>query len=168
MSNIKAGDIVTDQVEDSVFNGKQGLVVAVQLCFWWGAEITVAFEKRYWKYHRYEEDLAHLGSWIQVEEPYTQSDLTLNDDWLPEVYDERLDGQAKSLFGNKYHSVYKPKFELDSNRSCMVENCSGKQAKTAWFNVWGSVCPAHVCEACVQTYHKSFLDSFPWRKQKTG
>ena len=148
----KPGDIVTDNDEESVYKGKQGEVISCQLCFWSPPDVLVRFDQVIdpfsLEYDMCPNDLLVI---------YRPDQLVTNKDWKPELY-------ARRLFGRHWRCVYAIKSQLDPTALCMVENCSAHQTKTAWFNIWGSVCNAHVCDTHAESYNGYCMDSFPWRK----
>lgn len=150
---LKPGDIVTDLARDSVFKGKQGLVINVQLYFWEPPEITVCFDRDFYPYFLETGDETKTVTCICEEE-----DLRLDADWEPEAYAERF-------FKGCYHSVSTHKRKLDLNTLCMVDGCPHTQTTERWINIWGSVFNVYLCPDHAGHYKKySCMDSFPFRQ----
>ena len=150
---LKPGNIVTDREHDSMLRGKQGVVVRVQLRLWGDPEITVRFDRKLYPYHLRDDECPD-----GIFEVYRPRSLRIDSDWEPEVYADRL-------FRNRWHSIRVMEAPLNADSLCLVEGCCNRQQQTIWFNIWGSVCNAHVCAEHAKEYQGMCGDSFPWRKK---
>lgn len=150
---LRPGNIVTDLEAASCYYEKQGLVVNVQLRLWEAPEVTVRFDRELFPYHLSDDEC--LNGIFTVYHPDL---LRADNDWEPEVY-------ARRLFKNDWHSLTTLVLSLNSEDPCMVEGCAHRQERTAWFNIWGTVCNAHLCEHHATHYHGRCGESFPWIKK---
>lgn len=150
---LKPGDVVTDLEKNSIFCGKQGLVLGIQLRFWRGPTVIVRFDRELYPYYLSEDECPN-----GIYKLYYPTSLRKDEDWEPEVY-------ARRLFGERFHLTSVLKERLNSDNLCLVEGCSWKQQKTIWFNVWGTVYNAHVCMKHASKFHGRCGDTFPWRKR---
>lgn len=153
---LRSGDIVTVRSEHSPFYGKQGLIIKIQLCFWGNPEFIVRFDREQYPYHLREDEFPN-GFLVVCDPNYLSRDT----DWKPEVY-------ARRTFGIQWHSVSVLKSSRNLDSLCMVHGCCNTQHKTIWFNIWGSVCNAHVCKKHGKMYHRFRGDSFPWRQKESA
>lgn len=150
-------DIVTDLDNESVFFGKQGRIIKIQLRFWGEPEVIVWFDRKDCPDNFFlgDEDNHEEGVYVEHQLHF----LEKNEDWEPDIY-------ARRFFGTHWHTTCKNIHPLTPEKLCQVSKCSSYQSKTIWFNIWGSVCNAHVCTEHARAYHRMCGDSFPWREPK--
>lgn len=154
--SLKPGDIVTDLDQNSCLEGRQGLVERIQLRLWDCPEVTVRFDRELYPYYLRNDE--YVDGFYDVYPPHQ---LRRDEDWEPAVY-------ARRLFGSNWHTVSALKEPLNPDHLCPVEGCACKQRKTIWFNAWGEVRNAHVCDQHARDYHGKCGDQFPWRKRASA
>lgn len=74
---------------------------------------------------------------------------------------------AERLFPGFHHSVFgwpKGIIRTSSIYRCFLKDCQLVATRVALFNVWGSVCPIHVCDECFSKTNGCCGDSLPEMK----
>lgn len=155
MLPLPEGSIVTDIDEESRYEGEQGIVLGIQTDFWEPDEVLVRMTRLRGDIYNRDND----PDWIDF--VYEERHLRVDPDWTPQVY-------ANRFFKGRWNFVSSLRFPLDQSRACMVEDCPHKQEHRIWFNCWGTVCNAYVCETCAQKYHACCIDMFPYRRKKVA
>ena len=89
---------------------------------------------------------------------FATADLREEEWWSTEVMAFRLFGKSM------HHSISEPVIPFSARDKCMHEGCPHKAARRAYFNIWGTVCLAYLCDFHTEEYDGSCLDDFPWRK----
>ena len=153
---LKSDDVVTNHSEDSPFYGEQGIIVKIQLRLWGAPEHIVHFDREQYPYHVRDDEFPN-GFFVECDPDALSKDT----DWKPEVY-------ARRFFGEEWNFVHTLETSRNPDGPCMVHGCCNTQHKTIWFNIWGSVCNAHVCKEHGKKYHRSRGDSFPWRQKESA
>lgn len=84
---------------------------------------------------------------------YHPDNLEVEAEWSTETIADRF-------WKRLHHTYFKAPVPYEPGRVCMQRDCTAMTARRIWFNIWGSVHWADVCEVCAKKYGFNMMDDF--------